>query len=263
MTRWPGLRIDDAAHVFQRDREVPGDAGDHGVGVAERHHAGGEMIAVLVDQPLDVADQVALALQALIEIGDIIGVPLGQRGVDDLDAFAELDAEILRALADRLLAADQQRRAEPFVHEGRGGADDLLFLALGEHHALGRSLQPLEHLLQHPRNRIAPRAERLAVGVHVLDRLPRHAGVHRGFRHGGRHVRNQPRVERHRDDVVRPELRPRAVSRGDLVGHVLAGELGERAGRGDLHLHVDGGGADVERAAEDVGKPSTLLTWFG
>ena len=66
-----GLRIDAAPHVLERDREIAGDAGDHGVGVAERDHAGGEMIAVLVDQALAVALQVAVALQPLVEIGGI------------------------------------------------------------------------------------------------------------------------------------------------------------------------------------------------
>ena len=93
-----GLGIDDAAHVLQRHGKVARDAGDHGVGVAERHHAGGEVVAVLVDQALAVAEQVALALQALVEIGGVVGVALRQRGVDDLDALAELDAEVLRAL---------------------------------------------------------------------------------------------------------------------------------------------------------------------
>ena len=147
----------------------------------------------------------------------------------------------------------------PCVHEARGGADHLLLLALREHDALGRAPQPLEHLLQHARDRIAPRLQRVAVGLHVGDRLARHAGVHRGLRHRGRHMRDQPRIERHRDDVVRSELRPRAIGGGDLVGHVLAGELGERAGGGDLHLHVDGGGAHVERAAEDVGKAQHVV----
>ena len=50
----------------------------------------------------------------------------------------------------------------------------------------------------------------------------------------------QARIERHRDDVVRPELRPDAlIGGGDLVGHVLAGERGQRLRRGDLHLVVD------------------------
>ena len=52
-----GLGIDAVAHVVQRDREVARHAGHHGVGVAQRDHAGGEMIAVLIDQPLAVADR--------------------------------------------------------------------------------------------------------------------------------------------------------------------------------------------------------------
>ena len=36
------------------------------------------MVAVLVDQALAVAQQVALALQPLVEIGGIVGVALGQ-----------------------------------------------------------------------------------------------------------------------------------------------------------------------------------------
>ena len=71
--------------------------------------------------------------------------------------------------------------------------------------------------------------------------------------------RDQPRIERHRDDVVGPEFRPRPVGGGDLVGHVLARELGERLRGGDLHLHVDGGGAHVERAAEDVGEAEHVV----
>ena len=79
----------------------------------------------------------------------------------------------LRGLAHPLLAADQQRRAEPLLHERGGGADHLLFLALGEHDAARLPAQALEHALQHAGDRIAPRAQLLAVGVHVDDRLAR------------------------------------------------------------------------------------------
>ncbi len=68
ITRWPGLGSMQRAHVLERDREVAGDAGDHGVGVAQRDHAGGEVVAVGVDQPLAVAEQIASALQPLVEI---------------------------------------------------------------------------------------------------------------------------------------------------------------------------------------------------
>jgi hypothetical protein len=52
MTRWPGLASMHAADVFEHRRVVAGDAGHHPVGIAERHHAGGEMVAVVVDQSL-------------------------------------------------------------------------------------------------------------------------------------------------------------------------------------------------------------------
>ena len=71
---------------------------------------------------------------------------------------------------------------------------------------------------------------------------------------------DQARIERHRDDVFAPEARPRAlIGGGDLVGHVLAGELGQRLGGGDLHLHVDRRRPHVERAAEDVGEAEDVV----
>ena len=149
------------------------------------------------------------------------------------------------------------------MHEARRRADHLLFLALGEHHALGLPAQAREHLHQCTRDRIAPRVQLLAVGVHVDDRLARDAGIHGGFRHRRRHREDQPRVERHRDDVVGSEFRPRPVETGNLVGHVLAREFGQRVRRGDLHLHVDGGGAHVERAAENEREAENIIDLVG
>jgi hypothetical protein len=57
MTRWPGLASMHAADVFERGRIVARHAGHHRVGIAQRHHAGGEMVAVVVDQALAVAVQ--------------------------------------------------------------------------------------------------------------------------------------------------------------------------------------------------------------
>ena len=61
-----GFDVDAAPDVFQGDREIAGNAGDHGVGIAERHHARGEAIAVLIDQPLTVSLQITVALQPLV-----------------------------------------------------------------------------------------------------------------------------------------------------------------------------------------------------
>ena len=162
--------------------------------------------------------------------------------------------------AHAVLAADEDRRAEPLVDEGIGGADDLLLLALGEDDALGHAPHALEDALHGARDRVAARRQLRLVGVHVDDRPARDAGVHRRLGDRDRHDMDQARIERRGDDVVAAEARPRAViGGGDLVGHVLAREFGERMGGGDLHLHVDRLGAHVERAAEDVGKAEDVV----
>ena len=88
--------------------------------------------------------------------------------------------------------------------------------------------------------------------------------VHRRLGDGGRNDGDQARIERHGNDVVAPEARPRAlIGGGDFVGHVLARQLGQRMRGGDLHLHVDGLGAHVERAAEDIGKAEHVVDLVG
>src|SRR5262249_38974410 len=135
----------------------------HGVGVAERHHAGGKVIAILVDQPMAIALQVAFALKALVEIVGVDGVSLRECSIDDLDAAAKLDAERRGAGAHAILASDEERGAEPLLHEPRRRTDDLLFLAFSEDDALRPPTQPLIDTLQHARHRVAPRAQLLAV----------------------------------------------------------------------------------------------------
>ena len=60
-----------------------------------------------------------------------------------------------------------------------------------------------------------------------------------------------------------PISRPLPVQRGDFVGHVLARQIGERAGGGDLHLHVDGGGAHIEGAAENEREAENIIDLIG
>ena len=82
------------------------------VGVAERHHGGGEVVAVLVDQALAVAEQEAAALQALVEELRIDGIALRQARIVDLDALAplEVDAGMARGL---VRCAPRVRRGWP------------------------------------------------------------------------------------------------------------------------------------------------------
>ena len=53
------------------------------------------------------------------------------------------------------------------------------------------------------------------------------------------------------------------VGPGDLVRHVLAGQLRQGLGRGQLHLHVDGTSPHIQGAAEDVGKAQDVVDLIG
>ena len=158
ITRWPGLSIDDAANLLERDREIARHAGHHRVGVALRDHRGGEKVAVLVDHALAVAQQEAAAAAAARR-----GIARRARCVRkprvvDLDAlFREIEAGLLGDRAHAILAPDQDRRAETLIDERIGGADDLLFLALGEHDALGHAAHALDDALHGAGDRIAAR----------------------------------------------------------------------------------------------------------
>ena len=209
--------------------------------------------------------RIAAPLQTLVEELGVDRIALREPGVVDLDALlVEIEAGLLGGRAHAILAADQDRRAEALVDEGIGGADDLLLLALGEHDALGHAAHALDDALHRAGDRVAARRELRLVGVHVDDRPPRDAGVHRRLGHRHRHDVDEARIERRRDDVFAAEARPRAaIGDGDFVGHVLAREFGERVRGGDLHLHVDRLGAHVERAAEDVGKAEDVVDLVG
>src|SRR5262245_10774601 len=132
-----GFGVDDTTDVFECDRKIAGDAGDHGIGVTKRDHARCEMIAVLVYQPLTITHQEAAPLQPLVEEIDVGGVAGRKPCVDDLDTLTKFDAGFRRGLAHAILTAYQQRGAETLMHEAACCADDLLFLALRKDHALG------------------------------------------------------------------------------------------------------------------------------
>src|SRR5438128_1641087 len=120
------------------------------------------------------------------------------------------------------LGSMQQRRPKSLVNEARRGADDLLFFAFGEHDPLRTSPQPLVNALEKPGYWVAPRAQLRPVSIHIDDRSPGHAAVHGGSGDGGGNERDQPRVERDRNDVFGPIFRPDAIRGGDLIGNILS-----------------------------------------
>ncbi len=171
-----------------------------------------------------------------------------------VEALLQAQAELLDALGDDGRAADQRGPRQAFVHHDLAGTQHTLFLALGVRHALARGqLGGREDGPHDGAGREHEALQLLAVGGHVLDGSQRHTAVGRRLRHGGCDLHHQPRIERLGDEVLGAE--------GQLLtrvggGHHLAllglCELGDGVHCGDLHLVVDGGGARVERAAEDV-----------
>ena len=256
--------VDHTLDVGKALGETARDASHHAGGIARRHHAGTEHVAALVDHALHVAMEITIALQPLVdEVG--VGRVLGrQPRIVDLHARLVLDAERLHGLAHLLLAADQDRRAVAVVAEHHGGADRALFLALGEDDALRVGLHLLEQALQEMTGRIEAAGQAALVLRHIGDVFLGDAGIHRRLRDGGRDLDDQARIERHRHDVVGSVAQAAAgIGAIDLVGHVLARELGQRLGGGDLHLLVDRRGAHVESAAEDVGESQHVVDLVG
>ena len=80
-----GLVVDHAPNLLEGDREAAGHAGHDRVRVAARDHRRGEIIAVLIDHSLAVAEQIALPLQPLIEELRIDHIALREASVVDLD----------------------------------------------------------------------------------------------------------------------------------------------------------------------------------
>ena len=234
------------------------------IGIAQRHHAGGEDVAVLVGHALAVAEQEAVPLQAFVEIVGVVDIALRDAGVEDIDILVQFEPADGQRLLDLALAADENGPAKSRGGIAVGGADHAVFLALGKDHPLGRNAHLLEDGLHGAGDRVEPRRKLRHIGIEIGDMAPCDAAVHRGLCHGDRHGRDEARIEGHGDEIVPPEAEPRAViGGGHLVRHVLARQVGQGLGRSDLHLFIDGAGPHVERAAEDVGKAQDVVDLVG
>ena len=245
------LRFQHLAHFAHGLGEGPGHPGDHGIANPQLEQQRGEHVAVLVDHAPHVALHEPAALEPLVEQVDHRRNMLAHRRILDVVAFRAVDPQFGQLGPNLIGATDQHRFAIAEIAVLDRGTQYDLVLGLGEDHPLGVGLDRFIDLGEHRGGRIEPGLEAVAIGIEVLDRLLRHAGIHRRLGDGRRHHFHQPRIERRRDDVVRPELVLLAIGRGDFLGHLFAGQLGDRAGRGDFHFLVDRGGPHIERAAEN------------
>src|SRR5690606_10222590 len=141
-------------------------AGDHAVGIALRDHHARE-VDRLPDPVTRLRTGEPLALPALVQPFRVALLPrlVGDR-VQDLDAI-EVGAEVVGDSPDPVLAAQEDRPRDPFVHDPDRGADDALVLALREDDPL-RVAPRLDHEVAHDLARAAePGLEAVAVLVQV------------------------------------------------------------------------------------------------
>ncbi len=117
----------------------------------------------------------------------------------------------------------------------------------------------LEEGLQARHRRIEAGRQLVAVGRPVGDRLAGDARINGRLGNGLRYGDDQTRIERRRNDVIGAVAKLLVVSRIDLVGNVLAGQIGQGAGGGQLHVVVDGAGPDVQGTPEDVGEAENVV----
>ena len=96
--------------------------------------------------------------------------------------------------------------------------------------------------------------------LQILDRLAGHAGFHRRGGNRRRYGRDQPWVERSRNDVILAILKHLpAIGFGDGVRHILACQHGDGLGSRDLHFLVDLAGTHIKCAAEDIGEAKDIV----
>ncbi len=148
----------------------------------------------------------------------------------------------------------------PFLDEDPGGADDLLLIALGKYDALGITLGLVVDAVHHAASAAEETFQPAAIGVVVRDRLLRHACLGGSTRHRHRHVEQHAVIERLGDEVLAAEGESlAAIGAQNGVGHFLFRQLRQGVRGGQLHLVIDGGGAAIERAAEDEGEAEDVV----
>ena len=121
-----------------------------------------------------------------------------------------------------------------------------------------------ENRLHHEARAEHKSAEPVSVGVEIGDWPARDSALHRRARDRGRDAHDKARVKRARDQRGAPErLRLAAIGARNDIGRRLARQRRDRADRRFLHLFVDRRGADVERAAKNIGKAKDVVDLIG
>ena len=163
-----------------------------------------------------------------------------------------------------MLGADENRLTQPQILIGNGGANDLLLLALGKNHPFGVLLGFVHDDLYRAGGRVKPRFQAVLIGLHIDNRRTRHTAIHGGACHGRRNFADQARVKRHRNNIARAKARALAIiGSGHFIGDIFTRQHGQSLGAGNFHRIINGGGAHIQSAAENIRKAQNIIDLIG
>jgi hypothetical protein len=98
----------------------------------------------------------------------------------------------------------------------------------------------------------------------VFYGLPGHTRFHGRLRHGHRNFGNQALVHRFGNEIRASERQSvQVVGCIDDIGYWFLGQVGDGQGGCHLHFFVDGGGSDIQRAPENIGKANDIVDLVG
>ena len=263
----PRQEADDLAHMAQMAHVAAFDATDHGIGLAaddrkRRDHGGigANHRACRIRRHAVPAGCIDIGL----DIGSVAWIVLG---VDEIEIAAGLDGKAVSfdPRFDNRGTSDQDRPRQLFLEHDLRRVQNPLVLAFGIDHADRLGLGLGKHRLHDEAGTEGKALQLRAILLEARDGSAGNTRFHGRSCDRGRNAQDQPRIERARDQRARAKpLRFTAVEAGgDRIDRRIARELGDGIDRGLLHLLIDRGGADVERAAEDEGKAQDVVDLIG
>ena len=168
------------------------------------------------------------------------------------------------AFLDHGRTPHQDGTGEAFVHHDLRRMQYAFVFALGIHQPFRVLFGDVEHRFHQHVGVVDELRQLLAVGIHVGDGAFRHAAVHGRPGHGGGDARDQARVERFGDEVFGTEREVLFAVHGRHFIRLFGfGQFGDGVHGGLLHGLVDGGGAHVQRAPEDIREAQGVVDLVG
>src|SRR6185503_3565650 len=185
-----------------------------------------------------------------------------RRRILDRD-LVEWNVHRVRFGLDRFAITKENGERDAFLDADARRTNDFRLFAFGEDDAL-RVADGAIHQPAHDAARTAqPHLEPFTIVVEI-DEVVRRARGDRRPRDRRRNPQQHARIEREGNEILGAEAHVlKTVQRRDRVRHVLLGEQRECTRRRHLHLFIDFGRADIQRAAENEREAEDVVDLIG